>query len=168
MQNPYPSQKSEMNSLEEYFKQVSDSYVQLFFVGGKLRPFDLRNDSYQWILYPVILDPGNYRLGINLKTNEFYKPVSAYGMIFPPGEKAPLHPVRNSLGYGFQITPAIATIGKFLPYQNTTEFKTNFDGTHQIGVTTAYWTDEVAFVMFELMLLKKKSNSEIYRISHKQ
>jgi hypothetical protein len=150
-----------IHSLQNYFKNQEEKFTLLLYIGNRLIPFDLAENTYRWILFPVYLQPGNYKLCLLLPGINRYQPISAYGMVFAPGEKIIKHPVQNTLGYGFQITPAIATARKFLPYQNTTEFKTNFDGVHQVGITTTYWTAQTADTIFEVMLLKKKLYSEI-------
>ena len=161
MESLHAYKDSNIPSLQDYMRQLDDFYTLSFYLGGHLIQFDLKNDSYCWNLFPLQLAPGYYKLCLLLPSRINYQPISAYGMIFAPGEKVTKHPIQNPLGYGFQITPAIASANQFLTYQNTTDFKTNFDGVHQIGVTTTYWTEEVSATIFEVMLLKKKRVSEI-------
>jgi len=161
VETKYNRGESDIHSLQDYLHLHEKKYSLLFYAGSRLAPFDLKGNAYQWILFPVDLLSGNYKLCLLLPGNNHYQPISAYGMVFAPGEKIIKQPVLNTLGYGFQITPAIASANRFLTYQNTTDFKTIFSGVHQIGITTTSWTEDVADTVFEVMLLRKKSYSEV-------
>ena len=88
------------HSLQDYFRGQEDKYTLLLYGGNRLIPFDLSGNVYQWILFPVDLEPGIFKLCILLPGENCYQPISAYGMVFVPGEKIIKHPVQNTLGYG--------------------------------------------------------------------
>ena len=85
------------------------------------------------------------------------RPIYAYGMAFAPQEKIRTYSDPATFGYGFNITPAIAVGKTFLSDRNTTDFCTRFNGLHQLGVTTPYWSEDVSSTCFELLLLRRKT-----------
>ncbi len=152
--------ESSIKSLADYLDFCKENYLLEFWIGGHLRPFDLSKSQYRWILFFRDLSPGCYKLCVMLTSKQLIRPIRpirAYGLAFAPGEKVPLKIKADTFGYGFNITPAIATGSSFHSDSNTTEFRTRFNGIHQLGVTTPYWTDDVENTCFELMLLQNNT-----------
>jgi len=112
--------------------------------------------QYNWIIFPVNLQPGYYQIALALLNFLKNRPVTAYAVIFPPGaknlEKYPLSPI----GFGFHITPAIASQNRFEIHRNTTRVATQLSGMHMLAVTSRDWYAEIADVGFEVALLKNK------------
>ena len=148
---------SAIKSLSDYLRFCKGDFLIEFWVGGYLRPFDISKGRYQWVLYPHDLSPGIYRLCIMLVSDWIVRPFRAYAMIFAPGEKVLTQYNPASIGYGFNITPAIAAGNSFYLTQNITDFRTRFSGTHLLGVTTLYWSDDVEKTRFEVLLLRKST-----------
>jgi hypothetical protein len=92
-----------------------------------------------------------------LHTNKMTQPVRAYGLVFSPGEKIPSRVKTNNFGYGFNITPAVASGETFYASSNITDFRTRFEGLHQLGVASISWIDDVMTTNFELLLLKNRA-----------
>ena len=143
-------------SVEEYIQYSQDQYDLVLHGGGKLRPYNLLKTHYNWVFFPVVLQPGYYRIALVLLTFPKIKPVTAYAVAFPPDAKKiedyPLSPI----GFGFHITPAIASKNRFEIRRNTTRFATQLSGEHTVAVTTRDWFAEVEQVAFEVALLKSK------------
>lgn len=143
-------------SLMDYLNDVRESYVPELFIGGKLHPFNLPGNTYDWILYDIELQPGSYRLCLHLVSEWRLRPVTAYAVALAPGVKPIREAVSGTLGYGFNITPAISIGNSFLLSRNVSDFTTRFEGNHQIGVTTSFWTPDISNTCFEVLLLRKK------------
>lgn len=150
-------QESSIRTLNDYLKFCQEDFVIEFWVGGYLRPFHLSKSEYQWVLFRHDLCPGSYRLCLMLASDWSIRPIRAYGMAFAPGEKIRAHIDPATFGYGFNITPATAVGKTFYSDRNTTDFRTRFNGLHQVGVTTPYWSEDVSSTCFELLLLRRKT-----------
>lgn len=148
--------ESSIKSLSDYLIFCEDNYFVEFWIGGKLRPFDLSRSQYRWVVFPHDLSPGVYRLCLMLTLSQAARPMRAYGVAFAPGEKVPAKVNTTRLGYGFNMTPAIASGNSFYSDSNITEFRTRFCGAHQLGVTTQNWSTEAENTAFELLLLRNK------------
>jgi hypothetical protein len=146
----------EPKSVEEYIPYSQDQYDLVLWGGGKLRPYDLLKSHYKWIFFPITIKAGYYRIALVLLTFPKIKPVTAYAVAFPPDarnmESYPLSPI----GFGFHITPAIASKNRFEIRRNTTRFATQMSGMHTVAVTTRDWFAEVEEVIFEVALFKSK------------
>lgn len=147
----------DVRSLMDYIDDVKESFVPELFLGGKLHPFNLARNTYNWVLFNIDLHPGNFRLCLQLVSEWHLRPVTAYAVAFAPGEKPIKKAATGEFGFGFNITPAIASGNNFLLSRNVTDFITRFNGTHQIGVTTSFWTPDIEKTCFEVLLLRKKS-----------
>jgi hypothetical protein len=143
-------------SLTDYIDSVKQSYIPLLFTGGNLNPFILNRNEFNWALFDVDLTPGSYRLCLLLVSEWKLRPVTAYAVVFPPGEKPIKHADSGQFGSGFNIPPAVSVGNAFLLSRNVTDFYTRFEGLHQVGVTTKYWTPDIADINFEVALLQKK------------
>jgi hypothetical protein len=155
--NSNPSRSlPEPGSVEEYIQYSQDTYDLVLWGGGKLRAYNLMKSHYQWIFFPVFLRSGYYRIALVLLSFPKTKPITAYAIDFPPDarnmENYPLSP----LGFGFHITPAIASKNRFEIRRNTTKFATPLTGMHTVAVTTRDWFAEVEEIIFEVALLKSK------------
>jgi len=124
--------------------------------GGKLKPFQLVTRRYQWILFPINLQPGYYRIALTLTSIPQDKTVTAYAIAFLPGEKDLNKYPLSSIGFGFHMTPAIAARDLFETHRNVTNFETTASGIYNIAVTTRDWSAEVEKVTFEVALFKSK------------
>jgi hypothetical protein len=146
----------EPRTMEEYITYCQDQYELVLWSGGKLRPYNLVKTHYNWIFFPVDLQPGYYRIALVLLTYPKVKPVTAYAVTFPPNtkniENYPLSPV----GFGFHITPAIASKNRFEVRRNTAQFATQVNGEHTVAVTSRDWFAEVEGVVFEVALFKSR------------
>ena len=71
----------------EYIPYCQDQYDLVLWGGGKLRPYNLVKSHYNWIFFPVFLQPGYYRIALVLLTFPKVKPVTAYAVIFLPATK---------------------------------------------------------------------------------
>jgi hypothetical protein len=149
--------ESSIKSLTDYLKFCEENFEVEFWIGGNLHPFDLIRGKYHWVLFQHNLSPGAYRLCLMLHDIKMSQPIRAYGLVFSPGEKIPSQVKENSFGYGFNITPAVAIGNNFNSSSNLTDFRTRFNGLHQLGVTTLNWNDGVESTYFELLLLKNRS-----------
>ncbi len=147
--------KSSPKSIEEYIQSEKGSLELLFWAGGKLRPFIIRKNHYQWVLFPVFLQPSYCRLALELKPSPNLRHVTAYAILFSPGSKAYEKYPLSFIGLGFHDTPAMASQNSFLLYRNLSEFTTHISGTYTIGVTTRDWNADVENVNFEVALLRK-------------
>lgn len=148
------------DSLMDYIDSVNKSYTQVFYSEGILKPFLLSRNEFNWVLFDVELEPGNYRLCLRQVTEWKLRPVTAYAVVFPPGIKPIKHADSGEFGSGFNIPPAISIGNNFLFSRNLTNFTTRFHGLHQVGVTTKYWTPDVEHISFEVALLRK--NPPVY------
>lgn len=146
----------EPRSVEEYISYCQDQYDLVFWGGGKLRPYDLLKTHYNWIFFPVSLQPAYYRLALVLLSFPKVKPVTAYAVAFPPDSKNIKNYPLSPIGFGFHITPAIASKNRFEVRRNTTEFATQMSGEHTVAVTSRDWFAEVEQVIFEVALFKSR------------
>jgi hypothetical protein len=146
----------EPRTVEEYIAYCQDQYDLILWGGGKLRPYNLMKSHYKWIFFPILLQPGYYRIALVLLTFPKIKPVTAYAVAFPPDAKNiedyPLSPI----GFGFHITPAMASKNRFEIRRNTTRLATPLSGIHTVAVTSRDWFAEVEDVIFEVALFKSK------------
>jgi hypothetical protein len=146
----------EPRTVEEYIAYCQDQYDLILWGGGKLRPYNLMKSHYKWIFFPILLQPGYYRIALVLLTFPKIKPVTAYAVAFPPDAKNiedyPLSPI----GFGFHITPAMASKNRFEIRRNTTRLATPLSGMHTVAVTSRDWFAEVEDVIFEVALFKSK------------
>jgi len=155
--NPNELHDSDIKTLADYLRFCEEDYVLEFGIGGYLLPFNISKNRYQWRLYAHSLNPGSYRLCIMLPSRWIIRPITAFAMVFAPGEKVISQHFRNKIGYGFNITPALAAGNSFFLTQNISDFRTRFSGPHLIGVTTLYWHDDVERTRFEVLLLRKRT-----------
>lgn len=146
----------EPQSVEEYICYCQDQYDLVLWGGGKLRPYNLLKSQYNWVLFPANLHPGYYRIALALLTFPKIKPVTAYAVAFPPGTKKIENYPLSPIGFGFHITPAMASKNRFEIRRNTTRFVTQLSGEHTLAVTTRDFFAEVAEVVFEMALFKSK------------
>lgn len=155
-QTNLPLSIPEPQSVEEYIPYCQDQYDLMLWGGGKLRPYNLVKSHYNWVLFPASLQPGYYRIALALLAFPKIKPVTAYAVAFPPGTKKiedyPLSPI----GFGFHITPAMASRNRFEIRRNTTRFVTQLSGEHTLAVTTRDFFAEAGDVVFEVALFKSK------------
>jgi hypothetical protein len=146
----------EPRSVEEYIDYSQNTHHLILWGGGKLKTYNLIKTLYQWVFFPIFLHSGYYRIALVLLSFPRVKPVTAYAVAFPPDakniEKYPLSP----LGFGFHITPAVASKNRFEIRRNTTDFATPLTGVYTVAVTTRDWFAEVEDVIFEVALLKNK------------
>jgi hypothetical protein len=146
----------EPRSIEEYFNYSHDTHDLILWGGGKLKAYNLIKTHYQWVTFPIFLKSGYYRIALVLLSFPRVRPVTAYAVAFPPDakniEKYPLSP----LGFGFHITPAVASKNRFEIRRNTTDFATPLTGVYTVAVTTRDWFSEVEEVIFEVALFKSK------------
>jgi hypothetical protein len=146
----------EPRSIEEYIQYSQQTHDLFLWGGGKLKTYNLIKTHYQWVLFPIFLNSGYYRIALVLLSFPRVKPVTAYAVAFPPDakniEKYPLSPI----GFGFHITPAVASKNRFEIRRNTTDFATPLSGVYTIAVTTRDWFAEVEEVIFEVALFKSK------------
>jgi hypothetical protein len=154
---PDPSHSiPEPTSIEEYIQYSQQTHDLFLWGGGKLKTYNLIKTHYQWVIFPIYLNSGYYRIALVLLSFPRVKPVTAYAVAFPPDakniEKYPLSP----LGFGFHITPAVASKKRFEIRRNTTDFATPLSGEYLVAVTTRDWFAEVEEVIFEVALFKSK------------
>jgi hypothetical protein len=142
-------------SLTDYIDSVKQSYSEILFTGGNLRPFILNHNEFNWVLFDIVLTPGSYRLCLMLINEWNLRPITAYAVVFPPGVKPIKHADSGQFGSGFNIPPAVSVGNTFLLSRNITDFYTRFEGTHQIGVTTKFWTSDIEDASFEVAVLQK-------------
>jgi len=146
----------EPKSVEEYIQYSQDTYDLVLWGGGKLKAYDLMKTHYRWVFFPVFLSSGYYRIALVLLSFPKIKPVTAYAVAFPPDAKNIENYPLSPLGFGFHITPAIASKNRFEIRRNTTRFVTPLTGIYTVAVTTRDFFDEVENVIFEVALFKSK------------
>ena len=71
-------------SLKDYIDSVKQSYTEILFTGGNLRPFILNRNEFNWVLFDIDLSPGSYRLCLMLINEWNLRPVTAYAVVFHP------------------------------------------------------------------------------------
>ena len=146
----------EPRSVEEYIQYSQNEFDLVLWGGGKLRVYNLMKSLYHWVFFPVSLQSGYYRIALVLLSFPKVKPVTAYAVAFPPDAKNIENYPLSPLGFGFHITPAMASKNRFETRRNTTNFATPLTGIHTIAITTRDWFTEVEDVIFEVALLKSK------------
>ena len=154
--NDLPRSLTEPKSVEEYIQYSQSNYDLVLWGGGKLKVYNLMKTHYQWVFFPVFLQSGYYRIALLLLSFPKIKPVTAYAIAFPPDAKNIENYPLSPLGFGFHITPAIASKNRFEIRRNTTDFATPLTGIHTVAVTTRDWFAEVEDVIFEVALFKSK------------
>jgi len=154
--NDLPRSLSEPKSVEEYIQYSQSNYDLVLWGGGKLKVYNLMKTHYQWVFFPVFLQSGYFRIALGLLSFPKIKPVTAYAIAFPPDAKNIENYPLSPLGFGFHITPAIASKNRFEIRRNTTDFATPLTGIHTVAVTTRDWFAEVEDVIFEVALFKSK------------
>jgi len=143
-------------SIEDYVHSVQDSYELLIWVGAKLLPFQITQNKYQWVLFPLQLSPGYYQIVLQVHQSEDLRPVTAYAVIFSPGSKAYENYPLSFTGLGYHQTPAMTCSNSFLLVRNRVEYRTPLYGLHTLGVTTRDWIAEVSEAHFEVCMLRDK------------
>ena len=154
--NDHSRSLPEPKSVEEYIQYSQNTYDLILWGGGKLKAYNLMKTHYRWVFFPVFLQSGYYRIALLLLSFPKIKPVTAYAVAFPPDVKNIENYPLSPLGFGFHITPAIASKNRFEIRRNTTNFATPLTGIHTVAVTTRDWFAEVEEVIFEVALLKSK------------
>jgi len=143
-------------TVEQYIAYARDTHFLVLWGGGRLQPFRLMESRYRWTLFPIQLEPGYYRIVLSQTFEPHKKSIIAYAIAFQPGkhdiEKYPLSPI----GFGFHMTPAIASSNCFETHRNVTNFETPQSGVHTLAVTTRDWSADVEQATFEVALLKNK------------
>ncbi|HEY60739.1 MAG TPA: hypothetical protein G4N92_08685 [Anaerolineae bacterium] len=143
-------------TIEDYIKLKDDSCDWIIWLGGRLKPFLMTENKYQWVLFPIELEPGYYQIALMINPPLNSKPISAYAVAFPPD--ATIYdscPIKYA-GLGFHTTPAIASGNTFMIVRNVCKFNTIYKGVHTIGVTTRDWVSDVEKVSFEFTVLKER------------
>ena len=69
------------------------------------------------------------------------------------------HADSGQFGSGFNIPPAVSVGNTFLLSRNITDFYTRFEGTHQIGVTTKFWTPDIEDTVLRLLYFRKNQQN---------
>ena len=154
---PREMRETDIRSLSDYLDFCGNGFVIEFWAGGYLRPYIRSRNNYQWVLYPIDLFPGEYRLCIMLVPDSGSRPVRAFSVVFAPGEKIPKKNSAIPLGYGFNMTPAFAVGNTFFLFQNITDFHTRFSGDHLIGISTLFWGMDIELTRFEVLLLRRRN-----------
>ncbi len=150
--------ESEIKSLSNYLLIERERYSLQFWIGGKLIPFHLKNDSYQWIVFPVDLEPGNYRLCFTVNMGGKRYPIIAFAVIYPFSVRTFPHPFYHLVGIGIEFSPMCVTNEQFTYFKNTSDFTVRQGGKFNICVTTSNWTPQVSKTTFELLLLKTRTH----------
>ena len=151
---PLEMRETDIRSLSDYLDFCGNAFVIEFWAGGYLRPYFRSRNNYQWVLFPIDLCAGEYRLSIMLGPDSGSRPVRAFSVVFAPDEKIPKKNSAIPLGYGFNMTPAFAVGDSFYLSRNVTDFRTRFSGDHVIGVSTLYWGTDIKRISFEVLLLR--------------
>jgi hypothetical protein len=158
----YPNRgivESEIKSLGDYLLSEPDRYSLQFWICGKLIPFHLKNNSYQWVVFPIDLEPGNYRLCFTVNTGEKRHPIIAFAVIYPFSIREFPIPFHHLVGIGFKFSPIRVTDVQFTYSRNTSDFTVRQGGKFNICATTPNWTPRVSKTTFELLLLQKRTQN---------
>ena len=147
--------ESEINSLSNYLLIERDRYSLQFWICGKLIPFQLKNDSYQWVVFPIDLEPGDYRLCFTVNMGEKRYPIISFAVIYPSSIRAFPIPYYHLVGIGFKFSPLCVTSEQFSYSRNTSDFTVRESGKFNVCATTSNWTPNVSRTTFELLLLQK-------------
>jgi len=154
----YPNKEiieSKIKSLSNYLLIERDRYSLQFWICGKLIPFQLTKDLYQWIVFPVDLEPGDYRLCFTVNMGKKRYPIIAFAVIYPFSIRTFPHPYQQLVGIGFKFSPICITNEQFTYSHNTSDFTVRQGGRFNICATTSNWTPQVSKTTFELLLLQK-------------
>ena len=158
----YPTRgivESEIKSLGDYLLTEPDRYSLQFWICGKLIPFHLKNDLYQWVVFPIDLEPGNYRLCFTVNMGGKRYPIIAFAVIYPFSIRPFPIPYHHLVGIGFKFTPIHVTGEQFTYSRNTSDFTVRQGGKFNICATTSNWTSQVSKTTFELLLLQKRTQN---------
>ena len=150
--------ESEIKSLSDYLLIERNRYSLQFWIGGKLIPFQLKNDSYEWVVFPIDLEPGDYRLCFTVNMGEKRYPIIAFAVIYPFSMRTFPLPYQHLVGIGFKFSPMCVTSEQFTFASNTSDFTVRQGGKFNICTTTSNWTPLVRKTTFELLLLQKRTN----------
>ncbi len=149
--------ESEIKSLSNYLLIERDRYYLQFWICGKLIPFQLVNDLYQWVVFPVDLEPGNYRLCFTVNMGEKRYPIIAFAVIYPSSVRTFPLPYQHLVGIGIEFSPICVTNEQFTFFYNTSNFTIRQGGKFNICSTTSNWIPQVSKTTFELLLLQKRT-----------
>jgi hypothetical protein len=149
--------ESEIKSLSDYLLIERDRYSLQFWICGKLIPYQLKNDSYQWVVFPVDLETGNYRLCFTVNMGGKRYPIVAFAVIYPSSVRTFPIPYHHLVGIGFKFSPMCVAGEKFTYSRNTSDFTVRQHGKFNVCATTSNWTPQVNKTTFELLLLQKRT-----------
>ena len=147
--------ESEIKSLSNYLLTERDRYSLQFWICGKLIPFQLKNDSYQWVVFPIDLESGDYRLCFTVNMGVKRYPISAFAVIYPFSIRAFPIPYIHLVGIGLKFSPLCVTSEQFTYSRNTSDFTVRQGGKFNVCATTSNWIPQVSRTTFELLLLQK-------------
>lgn len=150
--------ESEIKSLGDYLFAERKRYSLQFWIGGKLIPYHLKEDAYQWVVYPIELDYGDYRLCFTVNMGGKRYPIVSFAVIYPSSVRTFPIPYHHLVGIGFKFSPLCVTREQFTYSGNTSDFTVRESGNFNICVTTSNWTAQVSKTTFELLLLKKHTD----------
>jgi len=152
--------ESQVRSLSDYLGICKNYYDLSFWIGARLIPYDLKRNRCEWVLFNVDLSCGNYRLCLMLASEWKLRPIRAYSVAFAPGERIPKKLEIRSIGYDYGMPPVIADGNHFFLTRNVNDFQVKRDANYRVGITTMYWTADVADMCFEVMVLRKINHYE--------
>jgi len=148
--------ETEIKSLSNYLLIERDRYSLQFWVCGKLIPFQLKDNSYQWVVFPVDLEPGNYRLCFTVNMGGKRYPIIAFAVIYPFRIRTFPLPYIHLVGIGFKFSPLIVTSEQFTFSRNVSDFTVRQGGKFNISTTVSNWIPQVSNTTFEILLLQKR------------
>lgn len=158
----YPNKEiieSKIKSLSNYLLIERDRYSLQFWISGKLIPFYLKNDAYQWVVFPVDLEPGDYRLCFTVNMGKKRYPIIAFAVIYPFSVRTFPAPYNHLVGIGFKFSPICVTSEQFTYSRNTSDFTVRQGGKFNICTTVSNWLSQVSNTTFELLLLQKRTDN---------
>jgi hypothetical protein len=158
----YPNRgivESEIKSLGDYLLTEPDRYSLQFWICGKLIPFHLKNDLYQWVVFPIDLEPGNYRLCFSVNMGGKRYPIIAFAVIYPFSIRSFPIPYHHLVGIGFKFSPIHVTGEQFTYSRNTSDFTVRQGGKFNVCATVSNWIPQVSNTTFELLLLQKHTEN---------
>ena len=158
---PYQSKgifESEIKSLSDYLFIERKRYSLEFWVCGRLIPYHLKENSYQWVVFPIELEYGDYRLCFTINTGGKRYPIFSFAVVYPSSVRKFPIPSHHLVGIGFKFSPLCVTNEQFTYPGNTSDFIVRKDGKFNICATTSNWTARVSETTFELLLLKKRTD----------
>ena len=148
--------ESNIKTLSDYYFLERKRYDLRFWVGGKLIPYHLKDDAYQWVVFPFHMEIGDYRLCFTVNMGKKRFPIFAFAVIYPESVKPFPAPSHHLVGIGFKFSPLCVTNNEFTFSSNLTDFTVREDGNFNICVTASNWAAQVSNTSFELLLLKKR------------